>query len=267
MPKISPEDIVRRKQIEHTKITVLTAYDFPFARLVDQAGIDIVLVGDSVGMVCLGYESTTQVTMDEMMHHVKAARRAVKHALLVADMPYHSYTTASLTLKNAKRFTKSGGADAVKLEGGKKIKAQIKTLIDSGIPVMGHLGMLPQSVKAIGGYKVQGRKKGEADQMMEDALLLEKLGAFSIVLECVPLALTKKMSRVLKIPTIGIGAGPYADGQVLVLHDLLGIRSTPKPLRFARAYAHLEEEIIQAVREYREDVLTGKFPTFDESFE
>lgn len=265
MTKITVQDILARKQKEKKKITVLTAYDFPTAKLVDEAGMDIVLVGDSLGMVLLGYESTLPVTMEDMLHHLKAVSRAVKHALIVVDMPFRSYRTAEEGLKNAQRFLKEGKAEAVKLEGGRQVLEQVKALVDAGIPVMGHLGMTPQSITELGGYKVQGKTKEQADEIFEDALALERAGVFSIVLECVPHALAKRISEAVRIPTIGIGAGPEADGQVLVLHDLLGFESQVKP-RFVRRYADLDKEIRRALAEYRDDILNGKFPSEKESF-
>lgn len=265
MTKITVQDILLRKQKEKKKITVLTAYDFPTAKLVDEAGIDIVLVGDSLGMVLLGYESTLPVTMEDMLHHLKPVSRAVKHALIVVDMPFRSYRTAEEGLKNAQRFLKEGKAEAVKLEGGRQVLEQVKALVDADIPVMGHLGMTPQSITELGGYKVQGKTKEQADEIFEDALALEQAGVFSIVLECVPRSLTKKISEAVRIPTIGIGAGPEADGQVLVLHDLLGFKSPVKP-RFVRRYADLDKEIKRALAEYRDDILNGKFPSEKESF-
>ena len=265
MTKITVQDILNRKQKEKKKITVLTAYDFPTAKLVDEAGMDIVLVGDSLGMVLLGYDSTLPVNMEDMLHHLKAVSRAVKHAFLVVDMPYRSYETPEQSLKNARRFLKEGGAEAVKLEGGKKILEQVKALVKAEIPVMGHLGMTPQSATELGGYKVQGKTREQAEQIFNDALMLEKAGAFSIVLECVPRLLAKKISQAVHIPTIGIGAGPETDGQVLVLHDLLGFESQVKP-RFVRRYADLNQEIKRALREYRDDIINGRFPSEKESF-
>ena len=265
MSRITVKDISNRKQREKRKIVALTAYDFPFAKLVDEVGVDIVLVGDSVGMVCLGYESTIPVSMREMLHHVKAVRRAVKHALLVADMPFGTYQGIEPAIRNARRLLKEAGAEAVKLEGGKRILAQVKALIRAGVPVMGHLGMTPQSVSELGGYKVQGKTKEEADRIFEEARELEQAGVFSIVLECVPNSLAKRITRSLKIPTIGIGAGPDTDGQVLVLHDLLGFESQVRP-RFVRRYAGLNHIIHKAVTQYRSDVLAKKFPTVQESF-
>ena len=254
-----------RKQKEKRKITVLTAYDYPFAKLVDEAGMDIVLVGDSLGMVCLGYESTLPVTMREMIHHVKAVSRAVRHALIVADMPFGSYQGVEGSLRNARRFIKDSGAQAVKLEGGKRVLTQVKALVRAGIPVMGHLGMTPQSVSELGGYKVQGRTTAEQERILGEARELEDAGIFSLVLECVPSSFARRLTKVLKIPTIGIGAGPDTDGQVLVLHDLLGFESQVKP-RFVRQYADLNRTIRKALRDYREDVLEGKFPSKEESF-
>lgn len=265
MNKITVKDIINQKQKEQKKIVVLTAYDFPFAKLVDEAGIDIVLVGDSVGMVCLGYETTLPVSMSDMLHHVKAVSRAVKRALIVADMPYGSYRSVGSAIRNARQFLKEAGAEAVKLEGGKRILSQVKALVRVGIPVMGHLGMTPQSIKELGGYKVQGKTREDADRIFEDALELERVGIFSLVLECVPVSLANRITKGIKIPTIGIGAGPGTDGQVLVLHDLLGFESPVHP-RFIRRYADLNQVIRKALAGYRSDVLSGKFPTLQESF-
>lgn len=263
MSSISVQDIKNQKGGK--KIVVLTAYDFPFAKLLDESGIDIILVGDSVGMVSLGYETTLSVTMEEMLHHLKAVRRAVKRALVVADMPFASYENPEKALLNASRLMKEGGAEAVKLEGGSSIMKEVKTLREYEIPVMGHLGMTPQSIKELGGYKVQGKSKEEADVIFEDALALEKAGIFSLVLECVPITLAKRITEALKIPTIGIGAGIDTDGQVLVLHDLLGFPSPVRP-RFVRKYADLSTVIQKAVGEYRKDVIEGRFPSDEESF-
>lgn len=247
------------------KIIALTAYDFPFARILDEEGMDVVLVGDSLGMVLLGYESTIPVTMKDMLHHTKAVSRAVRRALLVADMPFGSYDTPEKAVSNAQRFLKEANADAVKLEGGLKIREQLKALIGVGIPVMGHVGMLPQSINEMGGYKVQGKNKAQADKILEDAVLLDELGAFSIVLECIPQTLGARITKEVKCPTIGIGAGPKTDGQVLVLHDLLGFKAPVRP-RFVRRYGDIEKEIRLAVSAYREDVLNGKFPSKEEGY-
>ena len=265
MPKLTTQDILSRKK-SHTKITALTAYDYPFAKLVDEAEMDIVLVGDSLGMVCLGYESTAVVSMDEMVHHGKAACRAVKNALVVIDMPAKSYLEPIQAVQNAKRLIADTGADAVKPEGGRSIFTVVKALREAGIQVMGHLGMTPQSVDQMGGYKVQGKTKEAADRIFEDALELERLGVFSIVLECVPHTLAKRVSEALKVPTIGIGAGPDTDGQVLVLHDILGIESNVHP-KFVRKYADLNEIVRQAIATYKQDVLEKKYPSLKESFE
>jgi 3-methyl-2-oxobutanoate hydroxymethyltransferase len=262
--KMTVQDVINRKQVDRQKITALTAYDFPTARLVDQAGIDIALVGDSLGMVCLGYESTVSVTMEEMIHHTKAARRGVKRALLVVDMPFNSYCDAKTAVQNAKRL-QAAGAEAVKLEGGLAMSEQVKALRNAKIEVMGHLGMTPQSIEQLGGYKVQGKAAKDADQIFEDARTLEKLGVFSMVLECVPASLAKRVSTAIQIPTIGIGAGLDADGQVLVFYDLLGIQSSVRP-KFVRQYAKLEDEIARAVNEFKKDVIARKFPTEKESF-
>ncbi len=263
--KITTKDILSYKPKK--KITVLSTYDFPFAKLADESGADIILVGDSVGMVCLGYDSTLPVTMRDMLHHVKAVARAVKHALVVADMPFGSFQeSAEKAVRNAKRFVKEAGAQAVKLEGGESVLKQVKALVQAGIPVMGHLGMTPQSVTQLGGYKVQGKLKKDADQMLSDALALEKAGAFSIVLECVPYRLAETITKKLRIPTIGIGAGPATDGQVLVLHDLLGFKSGVSP-RFVRRYLDLDQNIRTAISKFKRDVEAKTFPSLKESFE
>jgi len=253
------------KKKKKEKITVLTAYDYPSARILDAAGMDVVLVGDSLGMVVLGYETTLPVTMRDMLHHTKAVSRAVTRALVVGDMPFGSYDRPDQALRNARRFLKEAGADAVKLEGGERVREQVALLVQSGIPVMGHLGMTPQSVGSLGGYRVQGKQKREADQILKEALLLEKLGVFAIVLECVPAMLAARITRRLKCPTIGIGAGKGTDGQVLVLHDMLGIAGKVHP-RFVRRYANLEKEIRRAAEKYRKEVLSGSFPSKEESF-
>jgi 3-methyl-2-oxobutanoate hydroxymethyltransferase len=251
---------------DRKRITCLTAYDFPAAKLVDEAGVDIILVGDSLGMVVLGYENTVPVTMEDMLHHTRAVRRGVKHALLVADMPYGSYHTgASEAVINALRLIKEGGAEAVKLEGGERRLEVISRMVEAEIPVMGHVGLTPQSVNALGGFRVQGRTADTAEQLMRDARAVEAAGAFSIVLESVPRELAAAITRELRIPTIGIGAGPDCDGQVLVYHDLLGLTAGPTP-RFARHYAELGAEVKRAVREYCDDVQAGTFPSDAESF-
>lgn len=265
MKKITIRDILTKKKSKE-KFVALSTYDFPFAKLADESGVDVVLVGDSLGMVCLGYSSTISVTMREMLHHTKAVSRAVKQALVVGDMPFGSFQgSCEKAVRNAKRFIKEGGADAVKMEGGEEVLQETKAIIASGIPVMGHLGMTPQSVTQLGGYRVQGRSSREAAKIMKDALLLEKAGVFSVVLECVPLELTRRISRKLKIPTIGIGAGPHADGQILVLHDLLGFKSNVAP-RFVRRYADLDKTIRTSIAKFRQDVIRQTFPSKKESF-
>ncbi|HXM99379.1 MAG TPA: 3-methyl-2-oxobutanoate hydroxymethyltransferase [Candidatus Dormibacteraeota bacterium] len=269
--KITVPDLLQRKFpkagiSESEKITCLTAYDYPTARLVDEAGIDVILVGDSVGMVVLGYETTLPVTMEEILHHTRAVRRGVKHALLVADMPYGSYhDDVNVAVRNAIRLVKEAGAEAIKLEGGERRLELVSRLTEAEIPVMGHLGLTPQSVNAFGGYRVQGKSASAAEQLLRDAHALEAAGAFAIVLEAVPRELAAEITRSIKIPTIGIGAGPDCDGQILVLHDLLGL-TFGEPPKFARQYANLNEIISTAVREYRDDVLANKFPLDEESY-
>lgn len=266
MKKITVKDIRDRKTNKAAgKIVALTAYDFPFAQIVDQAGIDIILVGDSLGMVCLGYDSTVPVTMRDMLHHVKAVSRAVEHGLIVADMPFGAYSTPEQAYRNAKRFIQQAGAHAVKLEGAESVLKQIHMLIQNGIPVMGHIGMTPQTANQLGGYKVQGKTPKEAQKLLQQAKLLEEAGVFSLVLECIPSELARKITKSVSIPTIGIGAGIHTDGQVLVLHDVLGFDSKVKP-RFVRRYAQLGETINQAVRQFRADVINEKYPKPEESY-
>jgi len=248
------------------KITVLTAYDFPMARTLDEAGVDVVLVGDSLGMVALGYESTVPVTMRDMLHHTRAVSRAVKKAVVVADMPFGSYDTTERALRNALRLMKEGGADAVKLEGGEKIEKQVTRLVGAGIPVMGHVGLTPQTASLLGGYRVQGRSAKQAAKILQEAVLLDSWGVFSVVLECVPSALTQRITRRVKCPTIGIGAGVNADGQVLVLNDMLGYESSVSP-KFVRRYAQFGAAARKATLSFIRDVKEKKFPSAAESFE
>lgn len=248
------------------KITCLTAYDFPTARLLDDAGVDILLVGDSLGMVVLGEETTLPVTLDEMLHHVKAVRRGTRRALLVADMPFGSFhVSVDETVRAALRLVKEGGVDAVKLEGGEKRMEMIARLVESEIPVMGHVGLTPQSVLEFGGFRVQGKTTESAERLLRDARAVEAAGAFSVVLESVPRELAARITSELRIPTVGIGAGPDCDGQVLVFHDLVGLTVGGSP-KFARQYANLGEEISRAVRAFCEDVHSGNFPSDAESF-
>jgi 3-methyl-2-oxobutanoate hydroxymethyltransferase len=248
------------------KITCLTAYDYPTARLLDESGVDVLLVGDSLGMVVLGYDSTLPVTLDDMLRHTQAVRRGTKRALLVADMPYGSYhTDTAEALRNAVRFVKEAGAEAVKLEGGERRLELIVRLTEAEIPVMAHVGLTPQSVHALGGYRVQGRTADTAEQLLRDARAVEAAGAFAVVLEAVPRELAAQITRELRIPTIGIGAGPDCDGQILVLHDMLGL-TFDHPAKFTRQYANVGEIIRGAVREYSEDVRGGAFPSDAESY-
>ena len=263
--KITPVDVQAMKN-EGKKITMLTAYDYPMALLEDRAGIKIILVGDSVGMTVLGYENTIPVTMDEMIHHTKAVARGARYALIIGDMPFMSYNSSEReAIINAGRFIKEGGADAVKLEGGASVKDIVRAIVKAGIPVMGHIGLTPQTISMLGGFKVQGKDAQGAQKIIDDALLLEDAGAFSVLLEAVPAPITKRVTERLKVPTIGIGAGVHCDGQVLVVHDLLGLfdRFTPK---FAKRYVNLSEQILKAFDAYREEVLKGSFPTDQHSF-
>ena len=263
--KISAPLISDRK-LRGEKIACLTAYDYPTARLVDEAGIDLILVGDSLGQVVLGYESTIPVTAEEMLHHLRAARRGTQRALLVVDLPYGSYHPSEEEgLRTAIRFFKEGGAEAVKIEGGKKRMGLIRRLVEAEIPVMGHIGLTPQSVRAFGGYRVQGKTTESANDVLADAQAVEDAGAFSIVLEGIPRELAAIITRRLRIPTIGIGAGPECDGQVLVIHDLLGL-SFQSPAKFVRAYADLTQTARDALVRFRNDVLVGRYPSDRESY-
>jgi len=247
------------------KIVSTTAYDHPSAVVADQAGVDLLLVGDSVGMVVLGYDSTIPVTMAEMSHHVRAVARAAPRALLVADLPFNSYQASPAdAVRNSGRLLKRGG-EAVKLEGGRRMLPQIEAILHADIPVLGHLGLTPQSVHQFGGYRVQGRGREAADALLEDALALERAGCFAIVLEGIPSELGAEVSRALRIPTIGIGAGPDCDGQVLVLHDLIGF-SFGKPARFVRRYADVAGTMREALKAFGEDVRAGRYPSPAESY-
>jgi 3-methyl-2-oxobutanoate hydroxymethyltransferase len=249
------------------RIAVVTAYDYPTARIADQAGVEILLVGDSLGMVVLGYESTIPVTVEEMIHHAKAVVRARPRALVVVDMPFMSYQTGPAeALANAGRLVKDGGADAVKLEGGERASASVRAIVEAGIPVMGHIGLTPQSVLAFGGYRVQGRGAENAARLAKDAESLQAAGVFSIVLEGMPRSLAAEVTRAVRVPTIGIGAGPCCDGQVLVWHDALGLYHGKQP-RFVRRYAELGQEAEAGLRRYVEDVKQGRFPDAEESYE
>ena len=256
----------QRKKRDGQPITVLTAYDYPTAVAVDRAGLDAILVGDSLGMVVLGYENTLPVTMDDMIHHCKAVARGAHTPLLIGDMPFLSYQVSTEeAVRNAGRFLQEGGMDAVKLEGGRDRLEAVRAIVGAGIPVMGHLGLTPQSVHKLGGYRTQGRTAEAAKLLLEEALLLQEAGIFSLVLESIPARLGELVSQQLDIPTIGIGAGSKCDGQVLVIHDLLGLfdRFTP---RFVKQYAQVHDIIARALTAFKEEVESGAFPTADHSF-
>ncbi|MGC2421455.1 MAG: 3-methyl-2-oxobutanoate hydroxymethyltransferase [Candidatus Acidiferrales bacterium] len=271
--KVTVPEILSRKSNSpsgpfetNPKITCLTAYDYPTARLLDEAGVDILLVGDSLGMVVLGYDTTLPVTLDEMLHHVRAVRRGTRRALLVADMPYGSFhVSLEESVRNALRLVKEGGAEAVKVEGGERRIELIARLVEAEIPVMGHVGLTPQSVNAFGGFRVQGKTEDAARQIERDARAVEAAGAFAVVLESIPRELAAGITEKLRIPTIGIGAGPDCDGQVLVFHDLVAFGNERKR-KFVRQYANLSADISRAVAEYCEDVRNGRFPSDAESY-
>ncbi len=251
---------LREKKNHGEKITMLTAYDYPTAKVIDAAEIDMILVGDSLGNVVLGYETTLPVTMEVMLHHTKAVTRGAVNSFVVGDMPFLSYhISVAESVRNAGRFIQEAGARAVKLEGGKERVPVVKAVVEAGIPVMGHIGLTPQSVHQMGGFKVQGKDEEAARKLVEDALALEEAGAFGIVLECIPAPLAAEITAELKIPTIGIGAGPDCDGQVLVIHDLIGLLGNKVP-KFVRQYANISEIIADAVRQYRSEVEAGTFP-------
>ncbi len=242
------------------KITALTAYDYTFARLLDESGIDVILVGDSAGMVAMGYENTLPVTMDEMIHHTRGVRRGVQQALLVGDMPFMSYHTSKEdTIRNAGRFIQEGGAEAVKMEGGSRVRDKISAVVQAGISVMGHVGLTPQSVHQFGGYRVQGKTYLDARQIKKDALDLQKAGVFSLVLEGIPMELAAEITAELEIPTIGIGAGPHCDGQILVTQDMLGMTLDFSP-KFVKQYGEMGTAIRSAVQDYADEVQSGAFP-------
>ncbi|MBU2541296.1 MAG: 3-methyl-2-oxobutanoate hydroxymethyltransferase [Candidatus Omnitrophica bacterium] len=263
--KITIPQILEKKK-RREKITMLTAYDFPLASIIDECGIDMILVGDSVANVVLGLDSTTKVGMAEMLHHAKAVRRAVKYSLVIGDMPYESYQVdIKDSVKNARRFLDEAGCDCVKLEWFDRCLEVTESIIKAGISVMGHIGLTPQTAEKIGGFKVQGKDAATAAKLIEQAHLLEDLGCFSIVLECVPDMISKRITEELKIPTIGIGAGIHCDGQVLVTHDLLGLFQRFRP-KFIKQYVDLSRAIKTAVQEYKKEVIEAKFPTKEHSF-
>ncbi|MFQ5934504.1 MAG: 3-methyl-2-oxobutanoate hydroxymethyltransferase [Dehalococcoidia bacterium] len=248
------------------KIPMLTAYDYPTAKMLDELGVPMLLVGDSLGMVVLGYESTVFVTIEDMLHHVKAVARGAKSTLIVGDMPFMSYQTGPTeALRNGGRLLQEGGAQAVKLEGGERVAETVSHIVGNGIPVMGHIGLTPQSVNQLGGYKCQGKTPEKAAQLLKDAKALEEAGVFSMVLESVPAPLAELITNRVSVPTIGIGAGVHCDGQVQVIHDILGMFPDIKP-KHARQFASLGDSIASAVAQYMEEVKAGSFPTAKESF-
>ncbi|NLE75785.1 MAG: 3-methyl-2-oxobutanoate hydroxymethyltransferase [Chloroflexi bacterium] len=257
---------LQEKKTRHEQITMLTAYDYPTALLVDQAGIDIILVGDSLAMVVLGHPNTVSVTMDEMLHHCKAVARGAKNPLLVGDMPFMSYQVEPRqAVANAGRFLKEGGMDVIKLEGGEEVAPTVRAIVDAGVPVMGHIGLTPQTISKLGGFRVQGKSVQAAKQVLRDAQALEQAGAFALILEAVPDRLAGIITQRIGIPCIGIGAGPQCDGQVLVLHDLIGLfdRFTPK---FVKRYANIFPLLTEALGQYRQEVLDGVFPQPEHCF-
>lgn len=263
--KISVIDLHTRKE-RREPISMLTAYDYTGAILVDAAGIDVILIGDSLGMVIMGLESTVPVTMEEMLHHCRAVARGAKYAHLVGDLPFMSYQADIVeAVRNAGRLMKEGNVDSVKLEGGQDMVATVRAIVAAGIPVMGHIGLTPQSISKLGGFRAQGRTATAARRLVEDALALEVAGCYAIVLEAVPAPVAAAISQRLRIPTIGIGAGPDCDGQVLVYHDLLGLYDKVQP-RFVKKYAELQKPIVDAFAAYRDDVVNHRFPDEEHSF-
>lgn len=257
---------IQKMKSEGKKIASLTAYDYTFARLFDESGMDLILVGDSCGNVCAGYETTLPVTMDEIVYHTKSVSRGVKRALLVADMPFMSFQESTESaLHNAGRLVKEGNAEGVKLEGGEYICDLVEAMVEIGIPVLGHLGLTPQSIHKFSGYGIRGKSFNEAERIKKDALSLQDAGAFAIVLEKIPSALAKEITESLEIPTIGIGAGPYCDGQILVSYDMLGLFDEMQ-LKFVRKYANLADEIRKSVANYCNDIRSSNFPSEEESY-
>jgi len=257
--------VLELKRKKGARLAMLTAYDYPSARLVAEAGIDLILVGDSLGMVVLGYDSTVPVTMEEMLHHTKAARRGAPQAFLVADLPFLSYGTPEQALANAARLMKEGGADSVKLEGGTEVVPIVETLVRAGVPVLGHVGLTPQTASALGGYRVQGKDEANARRILDGAMALELAGCWGVVLELVPAPLARLVTERIEVPTIGIGAGPHCDGQVLVFHDLVGLYAGFTP-SFVKRYAEAGDAIRDAVARYAAEVRDGSFPGEDRSF-
>ncbi len=263
--KFTVKSFLKAKET-NKKISMLTAYDYSTAKLLDEGGVDTILVGDSLGMVILGYDTTLEVTMDDMLHHTKAVSRGAKSAFIIGDMPFMSYhISVEDTLRNAGRFIKEAGAHAIKLEGGIEVVDKVKALVNAQIPVVGHLGLTPQSVNMMGGFKVQGKSAVAAQKLIDDALALEEAGACAIVIECVPEKLAKIVSEKLSIPTIGIGAGKYCDGQVLVIQDVLGMFDALQP-KFAKKYKETGKDIIEATQMYIKEIQDGVFPAKEHTF-
>ena len=266
MARVTARDITQMKA-KGEKIPMITAYDYTSARLADEAGVPLLLVGDSLGMVVLGYDSTIPVTMEDMLHHLKAVSRGSQRAHIVGDLPFMTYhIDAAQALTNAGRLVQEGGAQSVKLEGGEMVAEKVHRIVECGMPVMGHIGLTPQSANALGGYRVQGRGRREAVQLLKDACALEEAGAYAVVLELVPAPLARLISQRLTIPTIGIGAGPHCDGQVQVLHDMLGLFTDFVP-KHTKQYLRLAEEMKGALGRYAQEVKDGSFPTAKESFD
>ncbi len=258
---------IREMKKKGEKIAMVTAYDYPIAKLADEAGIPVLLVGDSLGMVVLGYESTIPVTMDEMIHHTKAVVRGAKHAMIIGDMPFMTYHISTEdAMRNAARFIQEGGAQAIKLEGGETVADKVSRIVAAGIPVQGHIGLTPQSINQLGGFKVQGKTPEVAARLLNDAKALEDAGVFSIVLECIPTPLAKLITERVSVPTIGIGAGKYCDGQVQVISDMLGLYTDFVP-KHAKQYAKLNTSITSSLAKYIDEVKSGDFPTAKQSYE
>jgi 3-methyl-2-oxobutanoate hydroxymethyltransferase len=265
MPKVTVNDFLKKKA-EGRKISMLTAYDYPFAQIADEAGMDAILVGDSLAMVVQGLENTLPVTMDEMIYHTRMVSRGARSSMVIGDMPFMSYQTGvGEAVRNAGRFLKEGGAAAVKIEGGREVAEHIRAMTRSDIPVLAHIGLTPQSIHRMGGYKIQGKTEEAQRRLIEEAHIAEDAGSFAIILEAIPMGLAGKITAELSIPTIGIGAGPHCDGQVLVIHDVLGLfeRFVPK---FVKRYANLKEEALRALKSYREEVEKGAFPAEEHGF-
>ena len=266
MQKMTTKKIIEKKQ-KGEKIVTITSYDYSFAKIVDESDIDLILVGDSLSMVMLGYKNTLSVTMDEMIHHTKAVTRGVSNSLVVGDMPFLSYKVNVVdAVKNAGRFIQEGGAEAVKVEGGTEICPTIKALINADIEVMGHIGLTPQAIYRFGGFMVQGKTVDAAKKLVIDAINLQKTGVFSIVLESIPWQISKLITSAVDIPTIGIGAGPYCDGQILVIHDMLGIFTDFKP-KFLKYFGNIGDSIRNALRSYKNEVEMNKYPGVEHSYE